>query len=217
MPVMEALAPIAQASVVLADQALAASIYPQLLVFRTRQVDFVPERLLGEMAMLLREWAVADAHLIAAEALTRATDGSPARARAPELARTLVARARLELAWHSRSAQRHARQLLHEALNLMERVGMEGEAQRTRKQLVALPRLSGVTVRNSLPDHLTRREVEVLRLIATGESNQHIAALLVLSVRTVERHISNIYSKIGVEGSASRAAATAYALRHDLA
>jgi DNA-binding NarL/FixJ family response regulator len=67
-----------------------------------------------------------------------------------------------------------------------------------------------------LPDHLTRREAEVLRLIADGQSNQAIATTLVLSVRTVERHISNIYAKIGAEGAASRAVATAYALRHGL-
>jgi DNA-binding NarL/FixJ family response regulator len=64
---------------------------------------------------------------------------------------------------------------------------------------------------------LTPRELEILRLIATGKNNQEIAAILVLSVRTVERHISNIYSKIGASGAVARATATAYALHHDLA
>jgi ATP/maltotriose-dependent transcriptional regulator MalT len=63
---------------------------------------------------------------------------------------------------------------------------------------------------------LTAREVEVLRLIAAGKSNQEIARQLVISVRTTERHISNIYVKIGAEGKAARAIATAYALRHGL-
>ncbi len=63
---------------------------------------------------------------------------------------------------------------------------------------------------------LTPREVEVLRLIASGKSNQEIAAELVLSIRTVERHISNIYEKIGVGGKTARAAVTAYALSHHL-
>ena len=94
---------------------------------------------------------------------------------------------------------------------------MDGEAQKVREQLGAfLPGTPHVLPRPSFPDHLTRREVEVLRLIAAGEDNQRIAALLVLSVRTVERHISNIYAKIGAQGPASRAMATAYALRHDL-
>jgi non-specific serine/threonine protein kinase len=61
---------------------------------------------------------------------------------------------------------------------------------------------------------LTGREVEVLRLIAQGKSNQEIGQELVLSRRTVERHISNIYLKIGASGKVARATATAYALRH---
>jgi DNA-binding CsgD family transcriptional regulator len=65
-----------------------------------------------------------------------------------------------------------------------------------------------------LPDGLTAREAEVLGLLASGKSNQEIAAALVLSVRTVERHIANVYAKVGAHG---RAEATAYALRHALA
>jgi DNA-binding NarL/FixJ family response regulator len=52
-----------------------------------------------------------------------------------------------------------------------------------------------------------------LRLLAGGRSNREVAADLVLSVRTVERHITNIYAKIGARGKAD---ATAYALRHSL-
>src|SRR5262245_6041754 len=63
---------------------------------------------------------------------------------------------------------------------------------------------------------LTPREVEVLCLIAAGKSNQEIADALVLSVRTVERHISTIYQKIGASGKAARAMVTAYALAHGL-
>jgi DNA-binding NarL/FixJ family response regulator len=63
---------------------------------------------------------------------------------------------------------------------------------------------------------LSPREIEVLRLVAAGRTSKEVADDLVLSVRTVERHISNIYAKIGAEGAASRAVATAYALRHGL-
>ena len=66
------------------------------------------------------------------------------------------------------------------------------------------------------PAGLTPREIEALRLIAAGKSNQEIAKELTLSVRTVERHISNIYAKIGVYGNTARAAATAYAFSHGL-
>jgi DNA-binding CsgD family transcriptional regulator len=60
---------------------------------------------------------------------------------------------------------------------------------------------------------LTKRELEVLRLLSAGATNREIAASLVLSVRTVDRHVSNIYAKLGVS---SRAAATAYAHQHGL-
>ena len=60
---------------------------------------------------------------------------------------------------------------------------------------------------------LTARELQVLRLVASGETNKAIAAELVLSDRTVERHVRNIFSKLGVS---SRAAATAYAYKHQL-
>jgi DNA-binding NarL/FixJ family response regulator len=66
------------------------------------------------------------------------------------------------------------------------------------------------------PDNLTEREIDVLRLIAGGKSNQQIASELVLSLRTVERHISNIYQKIGAIGRIARATATVYAHRHGL-
>jgi ATP/maltotriose-dependent transcriptional regulator MalT len=60
---------------------------------------------------------------------------------------------------------------------------------------------------------LTGRELEVLRLIATGKTNRSIAADLFLSEKTVARHVSNIFTKLGLS---SRAAATAYAYEHDL-
>jgi pSer/pThr/pTyr-binding forkhead associated (FHA) protein len=62
-------------------------------------------------------------------------------------------------------------------------------------------------------DGLTKREVQVLRLLAGGRSNREIASDLVLSVRTVERHVSNIYDKIKTH---SRPEATVYALTHGL-
>jgi DNA-binding NarL/FixJ family response regulator len=60
---------------------------------------------------------------------------------------------------------------------------------------------------------LTAREVEVLQLIAAGHANKEIAAQLFLSEKTVSRHLSNIFTKIGVS---SRAAATAFAFEQQL-
>jgi DNA-binding CsgD family transcriptional regulator len=61
---------------------------------------------------------------------------------------------------------------------------------------------------------LTPREREVLQLVATGRTNRAIAADLFLSEKTVARHLSNIFTKLGVT---SRTAASAYAYRHGLA
>jgi DNA-binding NarL/FixJ family response regulator len=63
------------------------------------------------------------------------------------------------------------------------------------------------------PAGLTQREIEVLGLVAEGRSNAQIASILVLSDRTVARHLSNIFTKLGV---GSRTAAAAFAFEHDL-
>ncbi|WP_420749734.1 LuxR C-terminal-related transcriptional regulator [Rhodococcus sp. O3] len=68
-------------------------------------------------------------------------------------------------------------------------------------------------LRHGLPGGLTEREVEVLRLVATGCSNPEIAERLVLSEKTVARHLSNIFTKLDVT---SRTAAAAYAHEHGL-
>ena len=73
--------------------------------------------------------------------------------------------------------------------------------------------LRDLTGRAAFPAGLTEREVEVLQLIASGRTNKEIASALFLSEKTVSRHLSNIFTKIGVS---SRAAATAFAFEHQL-
>ena len=73
-----------------------------------------------------------------------------------------------------------------------------------------LDRLAGAA---SATGGLTGRELEVLRLVAAGETNHAIASRLHLADKTVHRHVSNIYAKLGVS---SRAGATAYAYQHHL-
>ena len=63
------------------------------------------------------------------------------------------------------------------------------------------------------PNGLTAREVQILRTVAAGSTNKEIASELSLAVSTVERHLVNLYSKIGARG---RADAIAFALRHRL-
>jgi DNA-binding CsgD family transcriptional regulator len=60
---------------------------------------------------------------------------------------------------------------------------------------------------------LTERELDVLRLVAQGQSNREIAQTLFLSEHTVARHLTHIFTKTGVE---NRAGAAAYALRHNV-
>jgi DNA-binding NarL/FixJ family response regulator len=70
-----------------------------------------------------------------------------------------------------------------------------------------------MTVFPGLPEELTPRELEVLRLLAEGLTNREIAERLVVSPLTVHTHLGSIYSKLGVT---SRSAATRYALDHHL-
>jgi pimeloyl-ACP methyl ester carboxylesterase/DNA-binding CsgD family transcriptional regulator len=68
-----------------------------------------------------------------------------------------------------------------------------------------------------LVEALSDRELEVLRLVADGLANEAIGGALGLSPRTIERHLSNAYAKLGVSGKAARAAAVAEVLRRGLA
>ncbi len=94
-----------------------------------------------------------------------------------------------------------------ESLSLLARVeAHEGDA--TEQSPVSPKKAAAAS-----PDGLTAREVEVLRLVASGLSNTQVSERLVISPRTVDTHLTSIYSKIGVS---SRSAATRYALEHHL-
>jgi DNA-binding CsgD family transcriptional regulator len=105
------------------------------------------------------------------------------------------------------------------ALGDEEAAAMELEAARTVfAQLGAAPDLARLEAL-AHPEaawkahRLTERELQVLRLVATGATNHAIASQLFVAEKTVDRHVSNIFTKLGV---ASRAAATAYAYQHRL-
>lgn len=85
----------------------------------------------------------------------------------------------------------------------------QGQAMTPAESLPTLHARSPLTY----PDGLTAREVEVLRLLAQGLTNAHIAERLVISPRTVNTHLTSIYNKIGIS---SRSSATRYTLEHHL-
>jgi predicted ATPase/class 3 adenylate cyclase/DNA-binding CsgD family transcriptional regulator len=82
-----------------------------------------------------------------------------------------------------------------------------------RQQLGAALRDPSPRTRQTRPGGLSRREIEVLRLVADGRTAGEIATQLFISVRTAEHHIQHIYTKIGVTG---RAAATRWAVKNDV-
>jgi ATP/maltotriose-dependent transcriptional regulator MalT len=126
---------------------------------------------------------------------------------------------------------------IEDAADLLEAAGARYEAARARLDLAAALRAAGreepagraerranealrelgAREPEARAGGLSPRETEVLRLVARGLSNDDIAGELVLSVRTVERHVANAYAKIGASGRTARAIATAWAHTHGIA
>jgi ATP/maltotriose-dependent transcriptional regulator MalT len=109
------------------------------------------------------------------------------------------------------------RELIAHACSVLgddEATALELEAARELyERLGAVPDLARVSAPAGARHGLSERELEVLRLVASGKSNREIASTLVISEHTVARHVQNIYAKLRVS---SRAAATAFAFEHEL-
>ena len=163
-------------------------------------------RLLGELDTAAGRYEAADRHLDAARALA-------ADCRAPyEQALTALARAERTMA--SGDDDGAALALIEEARIICAPLNARPALRRAAALSDRLARTQSRARRTAcFPDGLTGREVEVLRLLAAGLSNRAIGDALLINGRTAERHISNIYAKIGAN---SRAEAAAYATRHDL-
>jgi len=185
-------------------------------------------RLLGEMDELSR---LVGTHPLAATVL--ATRGSLATLAADWMsaqscfedaidlfeaaeARFEAAGMRLELARVLQAQSRNAA-ATEQAMIAQTAFGALGARGGFEKSAALLGELAGgiatSTASAPLPNGITAREGEVLWLIAAGRTNQEIAGDLVLSVRTVERHISTIYEKLGLHGRSARASAAAVAVR----
>jgi len=164
------------------------------------------ERVLGLLARTLGNLELAVKHFEDALAFCRQAGYQP------ELAWTSHDYAEMLLRRNGPGDYATAVSLLEESRRISTELGMQPllDRGRTAQEQLVPQRVTGT----DYPDGLTEREVQVLNLIANGRSNSEIADQLVLSVRTVERHITNLYTKINARG---RADATAYALSRNLA
>ncbi len=156
-------------------------------------------RALGAIETLAGNFTDAEQHLLSALRLAEIC-------RAPyEIALTRLAQA--ELVWTTRDLPR-ARDLLTLARKTFDELGAVLPIRRVDQLAASLARAAG-----ERPAGLSPREVEVLSLVAEGLSNREIADRLFLSTRTVERHLTNIYGKVGAD---NRVEAAAFARAHGL-
>ncbi len=163
---------------------------------------------LGQMAAAAKDIGVLGAVVAQARGTIALAEGDAAAA-LPLLRRAMQVWQAVEAPYEAA----RVRALLAEALRIAgddEAAALETEA--ARDTFAALGVVAPATVRRGRGE-LTDRELEVLRLVAAGETNKAIAMRLVLSERTVDRHVSNIFAKLGVS---SRAAATARAYERGL-
>jgi DNA-binding CsgD family transcriptional regulator len=163
------------------------------------------DRHLGAAAALLGDRARARAHY--AEALRVA--GSVRFL--PELALTNLQLA--ELLADQPADANEARSYLNAALPELARMEMQPALQRAHRLAARLAAAPPDHQAARSPDVLTARELDVLRLVVAGKRNSDIAAQLVISINTVERHITHILAKIG---ATNRTEAATYAARHGL-
>jgi DNA-binding CsgD family transcriptional regulator len=129
----------------------------------------------------------------------------------PELAWSLFDYADMLLSRNSPGDQQKANTLLDESLAITKELGMRPLLERVvlRQQKAK----SQSTRAPAYPDGLSQREVEVLRLVGAGKSNPEVAEGLFISINTVTRHLTNIFTKTG---TVNRAEAAVYAARHGL-
>ncbi len=191
----------------LGDERIAALVYPELeplagaSVMIGHLVAFygAGDRYLGMLAAVLGDWERAEAHFERAMELNRRMGAATWLAHtAYEYGRTLLERP-------ERDPER-ATELLGEAAELAERIGMAALASRVEALGAARPA--------ALPDELSAREAQILRLVARGLSNREIGERLVISEHTVANHVRSILRK---SGCANRTEAASYAHRHGLA
>ncbi|HEX5025154.1 MAG TPA: LuxR C-terminal-related transcriptional regulator [Agriterribacter sp.] len=123
-----------------------------------------------------------------------------------ELAEVLITLGRFQLAEPE----------LNHASKTFQTLGAEKYFEKTRLLLRHMHTTNAELQAMNTKLEFTGRELEVLRLIAEGKNNEEMAEQLFLSIRTVEKHITNLYLKMGVSGKSARAFAASYAIKHHL-
>jgi DNA-binding CsgD family transcriptional regulator/tetratricopeptide (TPR) repeat protein len=197
------------AAAAVGDQETAALVYPELEPLAGRNVMIgygvasygAADRYLGMLAATLGDWQLAEEHFVAAVALNQRMGARTWLAHTDyEFGRMLLARGRPE-------DRARAASLLATAGALAEEIGLA--ALLARIQALGSP----VPSATALPDGLSPREVEILRLVARGLSNREIGAELTISEHTAANHVRSILRKTG---SANRTEAASYAHRRGL-
>jgi len=110
---------------------------------------------------------------------------------------------------------RNAELELNTALKAFEKMGAEKYVEKAKQLLKTVHRQHAMEAKDEASE-FTGRELEILRLLAEGKNNEEIAQQLFLSVRTVEKHLTNLYFKMGVSGKSARAFAASYAAKKKL-
>ncbi len=195
---------LADAASAVAHREVAAAVYPLLMPLAGTNVMIghgvacygAADRYLGMLASVLGDGDAAASHFEIALELNRRMGARTWLAHtAYQYGRTLLRSGETD----------RAAQLLAEAVRLADEVGMP--------TLLARARLLAPESRSALPDGLSGRELDVLRLVARGRSNREIGEALFISEHTAANHVRSILRKTS---SANRAEATGYAYRHGL-
>ena len=187
------------------------------------------DRILGEVAVTEGDWSRAEQAFEDGLALCRRASNQPEEAAILyEQARLALIRSNTESPGRKQPLLQHMNRLCDSAQELFLAYNMQRAADLVdtlRQGVRELQRRedikpSGQIIQErvlhpgyQLDLHLTKRELEVLRLVAEGHTDREVAETLIISPRTVNRHLSNIFVKLDVPG---RAAAVAYALRQGL-
>ena len=185
------------------------------------------DRILGEVALLERDWRGAEQAFEDGLALCRRINNQPEEAAILyEQARAALIRSSAEPSERSHRSLEDVHRMCDRARELFLRYNMQRAAdlvntlqegvsqlERHEREEASVQIVQEHVAGYHLDLHLTRRELEVLRLVAEGQTDREVADALVISPRTVNRHLSNIFVKLDVPG---RAAAVAYAIRQGL-